>query len=148
MSEQKKISTIKTHFAGWNNKNIDLITVDLADDFVLESDTIPAPIAGILGMREYARVYFAAFPDLRFQITDIFAAEDRVTACWTATGTQRGPFLGMPPSERTATVHGCNVVQFRRGEVIRITSYWDRETLARHLGAVSGEQLQGQTVRG
>ena len=42
----------------------------------------------------------AAFPDLHAQIEDITAAEDRVAARLTLSGTHTGEYLGFPPTGR------------------------------------------------
>ena len=40
----------------------------------------------------------AAFPDIRFAVSDLVGETAQVAARWSLSGTQTGPFKGQPPS--------------------------------------------------
>jgi steroid delta-isomerase-like uncharacterized protein len=84
----------------------------------------------------------AASPDLRFDVEESFASGDRVASRWTATGTHRGEFRGVPPTGRAVTVHGCTVNEVREGKIARAWIYWDSATLMRQLGLLGGREAE------
>ncbi len=62
--------------------------------------------AGIEGSRQFIEMYLAAFPDLHFTVEDLIAEGDMVVARLTTQGTQTGPFPGVPPTGKHASI-GC-----------------------------------------
>ena len=61
------------------------------------------------------------FRDLAVQVRDQVAEGDRVVTRWTATGTQAGAFLGLPPGTRVE-VSAIHIHQFVDG---RIAARWE-----------------------
>ena len=57
------------------------------------------------------------FPDLHVTIEDLLGEGDRVVARWTARGTQRAEFLGVPAKGAQATWGGIDVYRLRDGKV-------------------------------
>jgi len=55
---------------------------------------------GHAGAREFYRSLFAAFPDNRFDLTDIVIGPQGVMEVATLTATHLGPFAGLEPSGR------------------------------------------------
>jgi steroid delta-isomerase-like uncharacterized protein len=130
------INIVKAHYDGWNARDYDAIGRALSGDFMFESDAVPAPVRGREGMKQFARTYLTAFPDLRFTIQEIIESGGTVVAEWTATGTHRGELYGLAPTGRYATVRGCNIYHFDGDEAIRSRSYWDTAALMRQLDAL------------
>ena len=61
------------------------------------------------------------FPDLRITIDDAFAVGDQVCARSTWTGTNTGPFMGMPTTGKSATWEAIHIIHVR-GD--RIDEHW------------------------
>lgn len=72
----------------------------LDDDFVANVPGRREPLHGPGPWRHGAESIAAAFPDLRYDIEDIFGAGDRVTVRLRLTGTHDGPFAGSPATHR------------------------------------------------
>ena len=49
---------------------------------------------------------YTAFPDLKWTIEDIIAEADKVVVRFRASGTQKGAFLGIPPTEKPINITG------------------------------------------
>ncbi len=60
--------------------------------------TLPAPLTGRDAGRQFMQMYVSAFPDLHFDIDQIFGDGDFVATRWTATGTHRGELMGIKPT--------------------------------------------------
>lgn len=136
MTDRTLIDVVETGFEGWNTRDYDKIASRVSDDYVFETDAHPEPLRGRDAFLGFVRTYLTAFPDLHFELTDLFAAEDRVVACWTATGTHLGELNGIAPTGRPVRVQGCTVTNFRDGRVYAQRAFWDSASLLR--------QLQGQ----
>lgn len=65
--------------------------------------------------------FMSAFPDLQFQIDDMFGEGDRVVTRMTASATNKGPFLGFPP---TAKKINCAVIGIARIKDDKIVEHW------------------------
>ena len=140
MSRHDILALNNAYWNAWNNKDADAVARCATEDFSAEGDVLPAPVIGRDGLREFARVYITAFPDIHFDITHQFAAGDDVVTCWTATGTHKGQLMGIPPTGRWAEVHGCNVSRFHKGRLAHALVYWDSAALLRQLGLLPARE--------
>lgn len=82
----------------------------------------------------YAAELWEAFPDLAFGIDDLVADGDRVWARWTMTGTNAGPYRGMPPSGRPITLPGADLLRVAPEGVRSVQGFFDGGTMVRQLG--------------
>jgi steroid delta-isomerase-like uncharacterized protein len=120
----------------WNAHDPDRLTKLVDEKWLAESDTIPAPVNGREGARQFMQTYITAFPDLRLDVDQMLASEEFVVTRWTATGTHRGVLMGIPPTNRKTVTHGCTVVQFKNGKAVHDWVYWDTGNLLRQLGVL------------
>jgi predicted ester cyclase len=90
MTQPDNIQIVRHIFEAWNKHDPDRYVKFLDEKHVVESDTLPAPLTGREAGRQFMQMYVSAFPDLHFDIDQIFGEGDYVTTRWTATGTQRG----------------------------------------------------------
>ena len=60
----------------------------------------------------------AAFPDLKFTTEFMVAEGDMVSAFTTVQGTQRGEFLGIPPTGKSFTVNNSDTCKFNNDGLI------------------------------
>ncbi len=138
MSEQDNLRIIRQSFDAWNAHDPERYVKNLDDNWRAESDTLPAPLSGHAAARDFLKLYVTAFPDLRFEIDQMLASGDFVVTRWTATGTHRGPLMGIPPTNRTSVTHGCGVTEVKNGKQIHDWIYWDVANLLRQLGVMPG----------
>jgi steroid delta-isomerase-like uncharacterized protein len=137
MSEQDNLRLARQGYDAWNAHDTDRFVNLLADDFVEESDTQPAPLRGPDGARQSMEMYIKAFPDLHFDIEHMIASGEYVVTRWLATGTHKGELMGIPPTGRRGEgIHGCTVSQYRNGKVVHQWLYWDVATLLRQIGVM------------
>src|SRR5215470_7375483 len=107
MSEQDNLRTTRNAFDAWNAQDPDRYVTYLDEKWIAESDTMPAPVRGHAAAKEFMSLYVTAFPDLHFDIDQMLANGEFVVTRWTATGTHRGPLMGIPPTNRKASRTGA-----------------------------------------
>ena len=57
------------------------------------------------------------FPDLRFEVSDLFGDGDKVVARGRLSGTNKGPFMGAPPSGKAFSIAWIAIYHFRGDKV-------------------------------
>lgn len=99
MTPQDNIQIVRHIFEAWNKHDPDRYVKLLDEKHVVESDTLPASLTGRDAGRQFMHMYVSAFPDLHFEIDQIFGEADFVATRWTATGSHRGESNGHPAGE-------------------------------------------------
>ena len=109
------------------------------EDLVAPDEIHHWGIGGVTtGFEEFSErwsLFNTAFPNLEFSV-DLMAAEgDLVATYWTATGTQRGEWQGIPPTDREVTWQGVNVFRIECGQIAESWGEADHLGLRAQLGA-------------
>lgn len=104
------------HSIAEDRRDVDGLIATLAPDCVYEILGTPLRWVGHAGARQFYTALFAAFPDNRFALTDIVVGAQGVFEAATLTGTQRGPFAGLPATDRAVRL------------TVGIHFPWDRAT--------------------
>lgn len=108
----------------------------LADGFI-EHEEMPGLAPSKEGVIEMFRMYAAAFPDLRMEVSDLLADGDKTVARVTATGTHQGEFMGIPASGKSIEVQLIDIMRFdAAGLVCEHWGVMDMLTMLQQLGAV------------
>lgn len=92
------------------------------------------------------------FPDLRIEVEDMAAEEDRVFCRVTMSGTMTGVFDGVAPSGRRAETAGFHVLRFEDGRIVewwRLTNLmgWARQLDVLPLGLGAFARIIGRQLR-
>ena len=106
------------------------------------------PMTGELdreGFKDLARMYRAAFPDLKCTILASCAEGDTCVTHWRMTGTHRGKLMGLEPTGKRVTVEGMSFAKFRGGKLAEDWTQWDALGLYRQLGVTPALTEQGAT---
>jgi steroid delta-isomerase-like uncharacterized protein len=133
MTGPEAIAVVRAYVDAANAGDVEAMVALTAPGFVHHSG------AGDLdadGLRRGFAYYKSAFPDFRYDVEELLAADDgtAVVARWTMRGTQRGPFLGAPPSGRSIAAAGISLHRVRDGKVTEDWEYSDDTGAQRQLG--------------
>lgn len=82
-----------------------------------------------------------AFPDLTYVIDDLLGEGDQVAVRWHWTGTHRGPFRGVAPTERSLTNTGTAIFRIRDGKVVAAALETDRLGFLQGIGVVPPNEV-------
>ena len=115
--------------------NGDLGAVDayLAEEFINHDPPFGVP-TDREGMRAAAQMMRAGFPDWHSDLHELIAEGDLVVERFTASGTQRGEVMGVPPDGRTVSLAGINIFRLRDGRIVERWGRLDELSMLRQLG--------------
>jgi predicted ester cyclase len=88
------------------------------------------------GHEGFAKGFYAAFPDMRHEIEEVFATDDRIFVRFVLNGTNTGSFFGMPATGRHATFAAHVIMRVAAGKVTRLFGIFDEAGLLRQLGVL------------
>ena len=117
MSREDNIAAQERFTEGVVEGNFDVIDEVMSDD-VVDHDPAPFQGPGPEGFKEFFRYLHNAFPDLNIEPEHMVATDDDVAVAYTLTGTHRGEFLGVQPTERAIEVRGVQIARFRDGQIV------------------------------
>jgi steroid delta-isomerase-like uncharacterized protein len=120
----------------WNGRNYDNVEEFISRDFVVHAATPGEEIHGPEGARQFHIQLRKAFPDIHFTVEDQIAEGDRVVTQWTAKGTHKGEFKGMPPTGKQFKVTAIDIDRIEKGKVVECWTKMDELGLLRQLGGM------------
>src|SRR5258707_14150694 len=109
-TEDNKALTRRFFQEFWDQKNLSVADELLAADHVDHTPGSPPGLPpGPEGFKQFASVYFTAFPDLRITIDDMVAEGDLGVTRWTSRATKTGSLFGVPATNKSITITGIMV---------------------------------------
>lgn len=102
---------------------------------------------GVQNLPEHIATCRSAFPDLRFTIEDMIGERNEVVIHWTVRGTQKGPFLGIQPTNRACTVSGTSISRIEGGKLVEHWADWNVMTLMEQLGVAAAPKTEEKVAR-
>jgi steroid delta-isomerase-like uncharacterized protein len=126
--------------------------VAAVDEFLAPDAVNHTPAPGLPGTRDGAKrmvgMMRAAFPDHDAVVVHMVAEGDLVATYKTLTGTHRGEFMGIAPTNRRVTIRIMDFVRYRDGKVAEHWNIVDVIGLLRQLGVVDGRPAAGGDADG
>jgi predicted ester cyclase len=108
----------------------------VADDFI-EHEGGPGLPPTKEGTLEFFRILLAAFPDMRMDVEDLIASEDKTVARVKVTATHQGAFMGVSPTGTRVEVQLIDIMRFDDAGLV--CEHWgvtDMLSLMQQLGVV------------
>ena len=137
MSEKENLQLAEQMIAALNARDLDRYVQSIDASYIGESELASGPVTGPSGARQMLEMLLAAFPDLRIEVEQALASGDFVVMRALLTGTHKGTYAGVAPTNKSVSWRACNVVEVRNGKAIRSRIYADNASLLRQLGALS-----------
>ena len=88
-----------------NNKNLHAANTIVAEDFI-EHVPFPGQEPGREGLKFAIQSMLTGFPDMNWTVHEQIAEGEKVVTRFTWTGTHKGEFMGIPPTNKTVEVWG------------------------------------------
>ncbi|MBI4318485.1 MAG: ester cyclase [Chloroflexi bacterium] len=141
--EENKATDLRFFEEVVNKGNMALLDELLTPDFVDHSAT-----PGTGSDREsYGQMFLAlqaAFPDFHSTLEDMFGEGDKVVQRFTAGGTHKGEFMGIPATGKQVTITGIAIHHFRDGKIAANWADMDMLGFLQQLGVIP---TPGQAAR-
>ncbi len=121
----------------FNQGDLDVIDELLADDFVEHEELPPGIPQGKEAPRAYTTLFRSAFPDFHMAVEEMLQDGSKVITRVRVSGTHKGEFMGIPPTNNKFDVAAIDIVEFRGDQAIGHWGVMDMAGMMEQLG-VSG----------
>ncbi|HEY1469197.1 MAG TPA: ester cyclase [Candidatus Acidoferrum sp.] len=146
MSVSPKEVIRRLYKEAWNERKFDVIDQLVSQSHGLAAPNVSGTQVGPAAYKRQIKSLVAGFPDLRFVVEEMVCENDRVVAVWTFSGTQRGEFLGIAPTNKKVSVPGITIHQIASGKILDSNAAWDSLGLLRQLGVELPSKLERRAV--
>ena len=85
----------------------------------------------------------SAFPDFKATIEHLIAEGDKVVLHMTWTGTQKGEFMGIPPTGKSISINVIDIVRIADGQVVEHWGIMDQMAMMQQLGVIPAPTQAG-----
>src|SRR5260221_7270947 len=143
IAAQENMALVRSLFDLFNSRQSDPAWLEKnMAAFAADAEGIDVPSGAILrgpdGHKRFLLFIVENFPDLRVELTDVFATEDRVALegiwRWNDTGPLYLPSGALPATGRSGEVRCCFALQIRKGKIVSLNSYYDMMSMLEQLG--------------
>jgi steroid delta-isomerase-like uncharacterized protein len=116
----------------------DVSTIDelLAPNFVEREVLPPGTPSGREGVKQLTMMFRTAFPDFNVSIDDMIAEGDKIVARTTWNGTQKGEFMGIPPSGKRVSFDVIDIIRLSGGKFVEHWGVMDSSAMMQQLGVI------------
>ena len=118
----------------WNKRKLDVVNELISPSHTLHDASVSGPQIGPDAYKKKVIRFTKAFPDLHFAIEDIISEEDKLVVCWMISGTHKGEYEGIPPTDKRICVDGITISYIGNEKILDSYVSWDALGLMRQLG--------------
>jgi len=136
MSAEKNKALVRRLIEAWNTRNWAVFDEVMAPNCV-DHYALPGQKPGREGYREAQISVTNAFPDIKFTIEDMIVEGDKVVVRLTCSGTHRGEFMGIAPTNKRVTVPEISIWRIVGGKFVEEWGFGDRLGFMQQLGVIS-----------
>ena len=117
MSEQNKALARRFYDEVFNRKNLNAMDELCAAD-IIDHSALPGQGPGLPGLKESFQQFMAGFPDLKATVHEVVAEGDMLVTRFSSVGTHTGDLMGAPPTGKTVTFRGLDMIRIRDGRAV------------------------------
>jgi predicted ester cyclase len=119
-----------------HNSN-DLAALDqVVDANIISHSGIPGLPPGLEGGKMVHNMFLSAFPDSQVKTEDLIAEGDKVVERFSFHGTNKGSFMGAPPTGKQVTSTGMSVFRLANGKIVEHWGENDALGVMQQLGLI------------
>ena len=130
----------------WNQGKMEAARELLADNCRYHDPVFPSLTSGAENIGQHITTCRNGLPDLNFTIDDTIAERNEVVIHWTGRGTHKANFLGMPPTNKQATVSGTSIFRIEGGKIAEQWADWNLMSLMEQLGISTAPKVEGKVA--
>ncbi|HLE75740.1 MAG TPA: ester cyclase [Candidatus Bathyarchaeia archaeon] len=142
MSVEELKALERRYYEALNKRNLAALSEFFASDFV-EHTSLGSEIRGFEEYKKYINDMVKAFPDFHFTLRDFITEGDKVAIRWTLTGTHKGEFRGIPPTNKKVTMWGIDIDRVTDGKFVEGWCRFDTLGMMEQLGIIPASKTTG-----
>ncbi|MCI0331080.1 MAG: ester cyclase [candidate division Zixibacteria bacterium] len=121
---------------GWSKGNVRIVDELHAPDFVDRDPSGREPTNE--GFRKGIKELYAAFPDFNAKVEELVVEIEtgKVAILWSATGTHKGGFMNIPPTNKKIHFKGIEIITIKNGKITERWGEWDGIDILQQLGVI------------
>jgi steroid delta-isomerase-like uncharacterized protein len=131
----------------WNKRRLELVDEIISSSHALHDPNVSGSAVGPEAYKRQVARFVMAFPDLRFSIEDIVVEKEKVAVAWSISGTHKGEFLGIAPTNKKISVDGITISHLADGKIMDSYISWDALGVFQQLGAPPVFQAKDAAAR-
>jgi steroid delta-isomerase-like uncharacterized protein len=124
----------------WNKGNFDMINEMVTDDFVIHFPRSGEEMRGPENVKHFYKGFRKAFPDIHFSIVEQVAENDKIVTHWSATGTHKGEFKGIPATGKKVNFTAMDIDKISNRKFVECWTNVDELGLLQQLGVISTQK--------
>ncbi len=128
---------VRKVYDAFNTKDFSKLDSLIAPDFV-DHDPGPGQQPGLAGLKKDFAEFQKGYPDFHFTPDQMIAEGDLVSSHYRMTGTNSGPMMDMPATNKKVDVGGMDLVRVKNGMIVERWGVQDNWTMMHQLGLAPG----------
>jgi steroid delta-isomerase-like uncharacterized protein len=134
MSLENKIIVRRLYEEVWNKRKLEIVDELISPSHALHDPNVSGSQIGPDAYKRQVIRFTTAFPDLHLAIDDIVSEKDKLVISWIISGTHKGEYEGIPPTDKKIFVEGITINNIANGKILDSYISWDALGLMRQLG--------------
>lgn len=118
---------------------LQIIDETYTSDYILHDPSLPEPVHGVQGVREFITAVTAAFPDARYTIESLVAEDDKVVQHISVRATHQAEFQGIPATGKQIAVWIMVISRIANAKVVEEWQMFDAQGMLKQMGVISPE---------
>ena len=127
MTDRAALQAVMDRFIDeiWNNRRLDVVAEVFKSDATVHLED--SSVTGVEAIRDdFMGPYQAAFPDLRYEIADLFFDGNRIAMRYRGTATHQGDYDGKPATGKRLTYEGIAIFHMDSNQIAEVWTHTDR----------------------
>jgi steroid delta-isomerase-like uncharacterized protein len=134
MSSDNKAIVSRLYLELWNERKLELVDELFSASHALNAPDVSGTAIGPEAYKRQVTRFLTGFPDLRFTIEDVVCENDKVVVSWIISGTHKGEFMGVSPTNKKVSVAGITILSIGNGKILDSYAIFDALDLLKQFG--------------
>jgi len=117
-AEENKATARRWSEELWGQGNLAVADEVIAADYVRHDAGDPFPARGPEDVKKIVGMLRGMLPDLRIEVQDVIAEDDKVVVRYTGVATDTQGYMGRPPTGKTISSPAIQIFRFEDGMIV------------------------------
>lgn len=133
MSLEDNKNIVRRYQDAFNANKLDALDALVTADLITHSQ-MPGVPPGLAGGKLVHQQLLKMFPDLLTHTEELMAEGDKVMQRFSVSGTDKGGFMGAPPTGKAYKVPGVSIFRMANGKIVEHWGILDQLSILQQLG--------------